>query len=60
MRYSSWSNGQSDYSPTTVAYLPARFRVLVIGNVVLSHIFPHALAYSFVVAEWCREIFPYQ
>jgi hypothetical protein len=60
MCYSILSIGQSAQSSTTVPYPAARFRVLVIGNVVLSYLYPHALAYSFVVAERCREIFPYQ
>ena len=46
MRYSSWSNGQSGQSSTAVAYLAARFRVLVIGNVVLSYLYLRVLVYS--------------
>ena len=46
MRCSIWSNGQSAQFPTTVAYLAARFRVLVIGNVVLSYLSPQAPAYN--------------
>ena len=40
-----------------MTYLPARLQVLVIGNIVLSHLFPHPLAYGFVVADRCRKIF---